>query len=331
MNLKTTLILAILVVAGGVGWLIVGGLGSGAVPSESVTVLEQELTPAKITRIEVEHDDHHVILEKSGDTWSLPGKWPVRRPEVNQLVGTLTQMRSRFAPEPLGNPPELKKFGLDGQPLTVTVSAGSQKYKLFFGEKPDGQSRFSWPTYVRVGDRPEVTRLAPGLVAVLDRPQEYYMQRQLFPLERVAKEGEASDKVEQVAAKALAVKSPAGSYSLARKGPEWDLTEPVHDRLDPEKLKAVLVAVPDIWAERFVDKKGKDLADFGLKEPEQTLRVTRIGGDAITLLVGKQSEMKSAACLQEAGAFPDGSPFPPEPPRRDGSRRIQVCQAPGRQ
>jgi hypothetical protein len=311
MNFRTTLVLAVLVVAGAITWLVVGGIRSVGTSSETQNVLERELTLEKITRIEVKHGDQVVVLQKNGEEWSLPGKWPVRRPEVLELVDTLTSLRSRFVPITLDNPPNLKDFGLDAQALVVTVHAGGQDYKLTFGEKPDRTNRFSWPTYVRLGDSPEVVRLAPGLVAALDRPQEHYMQRRLFPTERVAKEGDAPEKVEQLAARALTVKLENATYTLARSNGDWEMREPVHDRPDPDKLKAILTAAPDIWAERFVDKRGKELADFELKEPAQTLRVTRSNGDTVTLLVGKQSSMKVRP-VQKPG-MPDGSPFPPKP------------------
>src|SRR5262249_34131469 len=71
-------------------------------------------------------------------------------------------------------------------------------------------------------------------------------------------------------------------------------------------------AVPDVWAEQFVEKKGKDLAELGLKDPEQTLRVTRPSGDVITLLVGKQSQTKKR--LVTKPPLPFG---PPKPPMRE--------------
>jgi hypothetical protein len=291
MNLKTTLILAILVVVGGISWLVFAGVRSGGATSETLNVLENELTPDRITRIEVKRGEHPVVLEKSGGEWTLPGKWPVRQPAVDELVRVLTGLRSRFAPVTVTEQSNLR-YGF-GEGLRVNVRAGDKDYALLFGEERDEANRFSRPTYLRLDDSSEAVRLAPGLVAVLNRPQEYYMQRRLFPAERVAREGDSAEKVEQLAATAVAVKGGGADYTLARAGDDWELRQPVHDHPDPDKLKAVLTALPDVWAERFVEKKGKDLAEFGLKEPEQTLSVTRPGGATVTLLVGKQSDMRT--------------------------------------
>src|SRR6516165_6230825 len=46
------------------------------------------------------------------------------------------------------------------------------------------------------------------------------------------------------------------------------LRQPVQDHADPDKLKTILTALPDIWAEQFVDKPKADLSEYGLKDPQ---------------------------------------------------------------
>src|SRR5438874_46530 len=101
MNLKTTITLLVLIVLGGCAWLAVALLSKGSVASETLAVLEGKLQPESITRIEVVRGDRRVLLEKGADGWSLPGKWPVRKSEVEQLVAVLSSLRSRFAPLPV--------------------------------------------------------------------------------------------------------------------------------------------------------------------------------------------------------------------------------------
>ena len=97
MNLKTTIVLLALILLGALGWLAVGLLNRVPPSSETLVVLEKELTPDKLTRIEVVRGDRRVVLEKGTEGWSLPGKWPVRKPEVDRLVDLLTNLRMRFA------------------------------------------------------------------------------------------------------------------------------------------------------------------------------------------------------------------------------------------
>ena len=292
MNLRTTIILAALVVVGGLAWFFFPGPAADEVTSPSLRFLEKDLRQGSITRIELHGSNRKVVLDRAGEEeWSLPGKWPVRTNEAKELERTLTELRSRFAPI-AAEARTFKEYGLDPASLIVKVTVAGKEHTLALGEKPAETNTFARPTFVRVDDQKEIVRLAPGLIAALDRPAEYYQQRRLFPSERVARDADAGEKVEQVAAKLLSVKSPEGTYELTKSGDTWNIGEPVKDKMDPDKLRTVLSAFQDIWAERFVDSKGKKLEDFGLAQPETVLSVTRPSGSVVKLLVGKESEMK---------------------------------------
>jgi hypothetical protein len=147
-------------------------------------VLNDMLQPDKISKIEVHSGGEPVVLEKGpGQTWALPGKWPTRRSEADDLVNAITSLHSRFELVPLkGDSPDLHPFGLDEsqKPVTVEIEPGS--HKLIFGEPEVSEgSVFARPTYVRVDGKPEVVRLGPDILPILKRPREYYQRRQLFP------------------------------------------------------------------------------------------------------------------------------------------------------
>ena len=79
---------------------------------------------------------------------------------------------------------------------------------------------------------------------------------------------------------------------MKKAGEEWELTQPVRDRVDPEKVAQVLTAIPDLWAEQFVANPKPDLAEYGLKEPEQTTHRHPPNGDVVVLQIGKKSDTK---------------------------------------
>src|SRR5437868_14539814 len=98
MNLKSTFVLLLLAGVGGL-WLWKGdewgprvGLAShGQAPpaSQSLAALTENLTPEKITRIEITGDPSSALtLEKTEGEggWKLPGNWPLRQQEVADLV-----------------------------------------------------------------------------------------------------------------------------------------------------------------------------------------------------------------------------------------------------
>jgi Domain of unknown function (DUF4340) len=355
MNLKTTIVLAFLVAAGTGAWFWLDSRQPAeAEASSSLDFLQTKLSADKITRVEVTRlhkplDLPHrgasafgltsvplghgprlasfapldkaptilFVLEKSGQEWTLPGNWPVRPQETKQWLAVLTSLRSRFAPIVLSDPIQLKPYGLDEYPLVIDVTAGGEKNTLFFGEEPAGANRFTRATFVRLDGKNEVIQLGPGVFAALDRKADYFQQRRLFPIERVAKDENATEKVEQLDANAVEVETKGEKLTIAKKGKDWILQEAdkkddkkwkrvsSEDRLDPARRDAFLRAFPELWAEKFVEGSSKSLEDCGLKEPEFIVTVTKPSGAKIKLLIGKVSHSETRF---EMKAGPPGMP-----------------------
>jgi hypothetical protein len=299
MNVKTTLGLLVLAGLGALLFWKGPALGPklGLVPPPTETpdlgtaaVLETELMPSHLKRIELRPrpDADLLVLDaaKPGQ-WMMPGNWPLRQGEVEELVARLGDLRSRFRPVPLPADADLKPFGLaDGQsPASVLLQTTDGKtFRLRFGRPEVSRidDPFATPTYVRLDDRAEVLRLGPDLMDLLRRPREDYQRRQLFPqTERVKladapppPPGRTPQSPEGVAvlpvAQSVTVHGPAGTYQLDRVQPvltgepsdaglptdrlgdAWRLRAPVTDRADPAKLRTALAVVPELWVERFV-------------------------------------------------------------------------------
>lgn len=355
MNLKTTFLLLFLTIAGAAGWygyqsnwFGYGPKKTAADGQDALTVLEEGLKGKEITHLEIRRGDRSIVLDHGASGWTLPGKWPTRESEVDDLVRTLSHLQTRFQPIPLGENSDLSKYGLD-QPIVVKFSTGAQgeAHQLAFGEKAEEHHRFPPITYVRIDDKPEVLRLAPGLVGMLKRPldvPDYFQRRWLFSRKRDREEDDK--KSDRLDADALAVTAPTGNYSLSHTGSDWDqweLSQPVKDRVDPDKLKTLLTALPDLWAEKFVEKSGSSAGraeaaailiaaqldgmpalayaalpfwrdmQYGLLPPVQTISVTRGKNETATLLIGKQAEVKRSMPKPPPPDPLGGQPPPPEP------------------
>src|SRR5438067_1908506 len=121
MNLKTTIALGVLLAAGAVlywwGVNLPPALDPLPAPPAAADAGTRaalaELTPDRLTRIEVRRGDRVTVLERSGGDWVMPGNWPTRSAEVRRLVALLGGLRSRFQPLPIGDDEDLKKYGLD--------------------------------------------------------------------------------------------------------------------------------------------------------------------------------------------------------------------------
>ncbi|MHB1425105.1 MAG: DUF4340 domain-containing protein [Gemmataceae bacterium] len=348
MNIKMTLALLLLVGGGIVLWWWDGpqlppafdpAAPLAPAQDKGTRALLRKFQPDKIARIEVKTPSGHTILRKVNGEWSLPGNWPVRESEVKALVDLLTSLHSRFEPEPITGQKELEKKGLAPPSLTVELTVDGGEYTLAFGEEGEdsGTSRFSRDTYLRVGktedqklvEKPEVVRLAPGLIALLDRPEEYYRQRRLFTSKRVAgQDKEIGKPKERLNAKSIEVRDFAPKdaakkdglhYTLADVDGQWELSKPVRDRLDEPTRDTLMAAVLDIWVERFLSSGPTaaaaavaaapgDLASLttalfwlspqgmlvkaGLSQPERSLTIVQQKGKPLTLQIGAVSSVQ---------------------------------------
>ncbi len=293
MNIKTTLALIVLLGAGTLLWWFGGpklppsldpSAQSSATDDAGTRAFLEGLKAAKITRIEVKRggETSFELLRKPDGAWGLPGNWPVRKVEVDDLLSRLVTLRSRFRPQPLDEATPAKTFGLDpdgkkpeDRPVvTVKLTVAGEDRTLRFGEESSAsqENRFARDTYVRLDNKPEALRLPPGILAALDKPRDYYQQRRLFEGERVAKEGGDGEKVERLKARSVRVndkKTDGTRFTLERSGDEWKLDLPVRDRLDAAPRDALLSAVPDIWAEQFAPSNAGDIPSvLGLFRPQ---------------------------------------------------------------
>ena len=329
MNTNTTVSLFVLLLAGFIGWFVISIRQPGKTDSHTLDFLEKDLKTDKLTRLEVTYGDRKASFECSKDKqeWSLPGKWPVREKEFSALLTAVTKLHSRFVAEPLKDDAALADYGLDKNTLTIRVKVNDVDHSLVLGEGPGENNRFVRPTFLRLDKEKEVVRLAPGLIAQLGQGQEYYQQRRLFPSKRMPKEPDSSEKIEQLDALRLSVSAGDNKFTLARVGDDWQLTAPVSDRVDPDQLRTVLTTFPDLWAERFVDSKGKKLEEFGLVKPEYEMSVTRDSGSEVKLLVGKHARVETRTVIKPAPP----PQFPGQPPQKDREETVQrkflLCQA----
>src|SRR5262245_13929119 len=150
MNLRTTLVLLLFAAAGG-AFLYATAYAPNLLPQLAPTpaetadagtcaTLDNVLKPENVTAVEVLKGDRRLTLQRgAGGEWSMPGGWPVRRPEVQQFVDLLTDLHSRFAPIPITPETDLKAYGLEPPALVIEVRTKAKTCRLAFGEEPGGE------------------------------------------------------------------------------------------------------------------------------------------------------------------------------------------------
>ena len=322
MNAKSTLALVVLAAAAGL-WFFKGdswGPSVGLEPahqeppkSHAISVLDK-LTPALIQRVEVDFPSGDPLVLERAPTdsgWKLPGNWPLRKPEVQELVDTLGSLHTRFYATPVPEGADLALFGLGtGQkPVVVKLTANNQLLTLTFGEPKGvpGETAFSQPAYLRINDVPEIVKLGPDVMPVIRRSADAYRRRSLLSTERVKFAGsapspssftppgdEAPVTMTLPGEQTVAIQvsrtipriwnldlSPAFTFTLVRTGrlpepaiftkggepvlqPErladaWALDAPARSSAEPSRLRGVLAAVADLWADSFADADSLDV------------------------------------------------------------------------
>lgn len=248
MNFRTTIALVLLgAVVGVLVWkreAISGRVGLTGKPSVETAAV----TPAALGNLRADRITG-VTVRVSGSTpvtltaagpgqpLELPGNWPVRRNEVAELVAAVTDLKSRFQPEVIGQRATLENLGLaesnNPPPVVVEVVShgadGSPKTdRLTFGQPqtaPDSNP-FLAPAFVRINDGDEAYNVGQEVLAVLRRPLDFYRKRQVFPeAERVKLADNPRDAGGQPtflltdAVSAITVQGPNGGYTLLRTAP----------------------------------------------------------------------------------------------------------------
>ena len=311
--------------------------------SDSVTILAS-LEKAGISKLELKRagqSDTLALNRADNGQWSQPGGWPVRNTDANELVASLQNLKSRFQPETIGDDAGIFGLADDRQPSTVSLTTSDKTVSLKFGLTEDGRA------YVRVDGQPVALRIAPDVLALVNRPYDDYRRKQLFPdIIRTKLTGEGTTTVNMTALPGNAVQQitatgPDGSYTLKRvadnpaprRDPDFPGAEPTifvaaladawewqatltptqRDRVDPAKLRSILSALPGLFVEGFVGttKDGQPLTEAVTKldKPERVLTVI-VGGTPRTLRIGGVSR---TITKKEAAPANPQSPFPMPP------------------
>jgi hypothetical protein len=108
-----------------------------------------------------------------------------------------------------------------------------------------------------------------------------------YTLKRVAAMPAAKPDPDRPSAEAsLTMNAVADVWEMAESADTTRTVKPLRDHLDPAKLRGILTAIPEIWAESFIT--GKSLAEMGLEKPERSITLNfEKTGTTTVLQIGK--------------------------------------------
>ena len=131
----------------------------------------------------------------------------------------------------------------------------------------------------------------------------YFLLSRPKPAPAAAKPVELSKGDKDKLVKVMLSDRPEGTLTLARTGANWVLEPraPASVTLDPSNLDDLAATFTSLTADRVIDEKPADLAQYGLKPPRATATGTFADGTAHTLYLGDKSPTGSSYYLQVKG------------------------------
>jgi len=272
MNFRTTLILAVLVVAAAV--LIVVLQRQGEPPDrDGVTLTARRVFPdvsdADITRIEIERREtgDKVVLEKADGMWRLVE--PVQaRADWRQAGAAATELANlSYGRAVVLNMANIQGFGLAPAVATVRFTAKDKVLELEVGNEGGfGNERF---TYVR-----------------LPKAETAYLAKSALHSHFTAELAGYRDKklVAWGPFDVAAVSLTRGEKTLRaeRLGPRWIISSPVSTRADTEALGDLVSAATGLSAETFVsDDPGQGTPRYGFNAPRLMVTLEKRIDDSV--------------------------------------------------
>lgn len=265
MNTRTTLILAVCLVAVGLYMAFVAKPWQEdkkpAAAPKSQDVWAEKPKTEDIERVEVDSTRFaRRVFVKKDDKWLIetPIHGSANKWQVDDIVREVVELKSvrSYAKGAEGRPSDATTK-LDKPPFTVTLTTKDKKtLALWIGERsPTGGD-----TYVQKVGSDDVLVADKNLHTTLDRRLSDIRDKRVIDLKM---EDVVRVKVEG-----------AESFELVKSGGEWMLESPVRGRADKTKAEAVARTLTSLYVSEFETDKPASLWTYGLDRPRLTATVT---------------------------------------------------------
>jgi hypothetical protein len=285
MRLRNTIIaLVLLLVVGGYSLIIL--LGSRPVPPPTLLNLDSK----HISGIDLRYADNELKLVRNPNhTWTIvkPIKTDGDQSAVDGLTETIANAQlSRTIEE---KPDSLKPFGLDKPSVTLTVTSDNKGVMpaLLIGHI----SPVSNSVYVKLANQPAVLITTGDFATAITKKVNDLRTHELISFNM--------DDAEQIVLRSGSNKP----IEIDKQGGQWRIVAPGHYAADADTVAQVLTALVDAHIADFVTDAPKDLAQYGLKNPQ--IEVSVSGKDKVNhiLLFGMEQPQaaKKAVYVKRAG------------------------------
>ncbi|HUA63816.1 MAG TPA: DUF4340 domain-containing protein [Verrucomicrobiae bacterium] len=99
----------------------------------------------------------------------------------------------------------------------------------------------------------------------------------------------------------IRIKKGADTVVMRRDNGKWAITEPKPYQADPDASSSLVSSLAGVAADKLIDAKPANLADYGLASPQLDLTVVRKDGKTNELQIGDETPTNSGFYAKEAG------------------------------
>ena len=259
MNWRTTLILAVVVLAGFAYLRFFEMKQPSTEEAKRQAQNVVNLDRNKVDGVIIQNGDEKIEIRRHDNKWRLetPFKDQADGALVDNLLSDLETWQKEGtipAKDIDADKSKLNEYGLNRPKLKLKLIGSDRPPEILFGKDAALEGRM----YVRFENSKETFLAKQSVKKDIDKKAEEFRDKKLTDLTTA-----------QV--RRTALKTPAGEMELEKKGDHWDIVKPLRARADDEKVGDLIAQVTTARIQQFVADDHGDLRPYGLAEPRGSI------------------------------------------------------------
>src|SRR5215471_4565572 len=259
MNWRTTVILAIIAVAGVAYFRFFEMKRPSTEEARRQSQNMLNLDRTKIDGIVIQNGDQKIEIRRRDNKWRM--ETPIKDQADVTLVETLLSDLENWqkegtipAKEIDADKSKLAEYGLNNPKLKLKLLGHDRPPEILFGKEAAMEGRM----YVRFQNSKETFLAGQSVKKDIDKKPEEFRDKRLTELSNA-----------QV--RRVSLKTPSGEMELEKKDTHWDILKPLRARADDQKVNDLLSQVTSARIGQFVADDRGDLRPYGLAEPRGSI------------------------------------------------------------
>ena len=259
MNWRYTLILAILVLAGGAYFRFFEMKRPSTEEARQQAQNVVNFDRSKIDGIVIKNGDQQIEIRRRENKWRL--ETPIKDQADGTLVENLLSDLETWQKEGAipakaveADKNKLTEYGLNNPKLKLKLLGQGRPPEIWFGKDAALEGRI----YVRLQNSKETLLAKESVRKDIDKKPEEFRDRKLTDI--------TAAQVHRVT-----LKTPAGEMELEKKGDHWDIVKPLRARADDGKVGDLISQITSARIQQFVADDRGDLRPYGLAEPRGSI------------------------------------------------------------